>query len=94
MTMAALRVEFELPRELISALNIPESDLGRRAKESVVLEFFLEGEISAGRAAEILGISKAAFIALLNQRNLPYLDSDLQELEREVAAAEAASRQP
>lgn len=92
--MSELSVEFKLPRELVSALNIPESDLGRRAKESVVLEFFLEGQISAGKAAEILGISKAAFIELLNQRNLPYLDADLQELEREVAAAEAASRKP
>ncbi len=74
----------------MSALNIPESDLGRRAKEWMLLELFLEGEISTGKAAEVLGISKAAFIELLNQRNLPYLDAGLQELEREVAAAEAA----
>ena len=59
-------------------------------REHSAIVSFLEAEISAGKAAEILGISKAAFIELLNQRNLPYLDADLQELEREVAAAEAA----
>jgi predicted HTH domain antitoxin len=90
--MAALKVEIELPRDLIAALNIPESDIGRRAQEWVALELFQEGGISAGKAAEILGLSKLEFLDLLNQRNLPYLDADANELEREAAAAEAASQ--
>ena len=57
-----------------------------------VLELFQEGKISAGKAAEVLGLSKAQFIELLNDRKLPYLDADLKQLEREVVAAEAASR--
>lgn len=89
--MAELKVEIELPRDLLAALNIPEPELGRRAKEWVVLELFQEGQISAGKAAEILGLSKPGFMELLSQRDLPYLDADPQELEREVAAAEAAS---
>lgn len=90
--MAEAKVEFELPRDLLATLNVQESDLGRLAKEWVVLELFLEGRISAGKAGELLGILKAQFIDLLNQRNLPYLDGDLEELKREVAAAEAARR--
>ena len=90
--MNALKVEIELPRDLMRALDIPESELGRRAKEWVVLELFQEGEISAGKAGEILGFSKARFLDLLDERRLPYLDSDPQELEHEVAAAEAASK--
>jgi predicted HTH domain antitoxin len=90
--MSALRIEIELPRDLMAALNIPTSELGRRAKEWVVLELFQEGEISAGKAAEILGMSKVRFLDFLNARNLPYLDASPQELEREIAAAEAAAR--
>lgn len=90
--MAEAKVEFELPRNLLAALDVQESELGRLAKEWVVLELFLEGRISAGKAAEVLGMPKAQFLDLLNQRNLPYLDADLEELEREVAAAEAARR--
>lgn len=90
--MAELKVEIELPRNLLLALNIPESELGQQARVWVLLELFQEGKISAGKAAEVLGLSKAQFIELLNDRNLPYLDADLKELEREVAAAEAASR--
>jgi len=90
--MDGLKVEIELPRNLLAALNVPESELGRRAREWVLLELFQEGKISAGKAAELLGMSKPQFLELLSQRNLPYLDADPKELEREVAAAEAASR--
>ena len=85
------RVEIELPRDLLTALEIPESELGRRAKEWVVLELFQEGEISAGKASEILGLSKAHFLDLLNERRLPYLDASPRELAEEVVAAEAVS---
>ena len=91
--MTPLKIEIELPRDLLSTLDIPEAELGQRAKEWVVLELFQEGEISAGKAGEILGLSKSRFLDLLTAHRLPYLDADPQDLEREVAAAQAA-RQP
>jgi predicted HTH domain antitoxin len=87
-----MKVEIELPRDLLTALDIPESELGRRATEWIALELFQEGEISAGKAGEILGLSKVRFLDLLSERGLPYLDADRRELEREAAAAEAARR--
>jgi predicted HTH domain antitoxin len=66
--MAELKVEIELPRNLLLALNIPESELGQQARVWVLLELFQEGKISAGKAAEVLGLSKAQFIELLNDR--------------------------
>jgi hypothetical protein len=65
---------------------------GGLPEERVILEFFQEGKISSGKAAEILGLSKAQFLELLSQRNLPYLDAGLTDLEREVAAAESAGK--
>lgn len=88
--MAAMKVEIELPRDLLTALDIPEPEVGRRAKEWVILELFQEGEISAGKAGEILGLSKSHFLDLLTEHRLPYLDADPRELEREAAAALAA----
>ena len=90
--MSALKVEVELPRDLLAALNIPESDLGRRIREWVVLELFQEGQISSGKAAEILGCSKVRFLDLLDQRGLPYHDASPEDLKRELAVAEAALR--
>ena len=90
--MSALKIQIELPRDLMAALNIPESDLGRRAKEWVVLELFQEGEISAGKAAQILGMPKVEFLHLLDRKKLPYLDGSPQELESDLAAAKAAAK--
>jgi len=90
--MAVLKVEIELPEKLLAALDVSESELGRQAREWVLLELFQEGKISSGKAAEFLGLSKAQFLDLLNERHLPYLDADPGDLEREIAVAEAASK--
>jgi predicted HTH domain antitoxin len=94
MGAGALKIEIELPRELLAALNIAETDLGRRAQEWVILELLQEGEISAGKAAEILGMTKSRFLDLLAEKGLPYLDASARELHRELAAAEAAAKRP
>ena len=90
--MAVLKVEIELPEKLVAALDVPESELGRQAREWVLLELFQEGRISSGKAAKFLGLSKAQFLDLLSERHLPYLDADPGDLEGEVAAAEAAAK--
>jgi predicted HTH domain antitoxin len=87
-----MTVEIELPRDLLAALDIPESEFGRRAEEWVILELFLEGEISAAKPGEILGLSKRHFLDLLSERRLPYLDAGPGELEQEAAADEAAAK--
>lgn len=90
--MTAVRIEIELPGDLIAALNIPKSEFGRRVKEWVVLQLFQEGEISAGKAAEILEMPQVGFLDLLDRRNLPYLDASAQELESDLVAARAVMK--
>lgn len=92
--MDTLRIEVELPRELFIGLNVPPAEFGEKTREWVVLELFREGHISAGKAAELLGLTKAEFIALLHQRDIPYLDLDPAELTQDVAAAVAAMKLP
>ena len=90
--MSAVKIEIELPSDLIVALNVEPSELGRRAREWILLELFQEGVISAGKAAEVLGITKTGFLQLLDLHGLPYLDGSHEELERQIDVAMAASR--
>ncbi len=90
--MSAVKIQVELPSDLIVALNVEPSELGRRAREWILLELFQEGVISAGKAAEVLGTTKAGFIQLLDLHGLPYLDASQEELESQVDVALAASR--
>ena len=57
--MDMLTVEIELPRDLLMALNISVAEVEQKAKEWMALELFREGHISAGKAAEILGLTKS-----------------------------------
>jgi predicted HTH domain antitoxin len=50
---------------------------------------FTEDRISSGRAARLLGISRVAFLALLRDRGIAYIDYTREELEEEFAAVEA-----
>ncbi len=89
--MDTVTVQVELPRDLLVALNVPASEAGRRAQEWLTIELFREGEVSAGKAAEILGITKTQFILLLDQRGVDYLDLAPEELLSDTDAAAAAA---
>ncbi|MBA2449791.1 MAG: UPF0175 family protein [Chloroflexi bacterium] len=61
--------------------------------ETRVLELFREGVISSGRSAELLGISKDAFLDLLGERGIPYLDQTYEEILQDARVAAAARPQ-
>jgi predicted HTH domain antitoxin len=91
--MSRLTVSLELPRDLLGALDIPESQLASRLLELVALELFRQGRISAGKGAEMLGISKWQFVQLLARYEIPYFVESGDELRAEVAMAEAVDEQ-
>ena len=90
--MDTFKFQVELPRDLLVALNIPDNEAAWKTKEWIALELFREGEISAGKAAEVLGLTKSQFISLLNQRGIPYLDLGPEELAQDFASAIAATK--
>ena len=87
--MSSLTVSLDLPRDLLGALNVSERQLGPRIKELIALELFREGYISSGKGAELLGISKLAFVGLLGRHRVSYFTQSSEELGDEVKALEA-----
>ncbi len=86
--MTELTVSLNLPRTLLGALNIPESQLSHRILEILAIELFRQQIISAGKGAELLGISKLSFIERLGQNNIPYFSETPAELSAEVETVE------
>ena len=86
--MSGITVEIEFPQDMLIGLRVEPKGLKRKAKEWMALELFREGEVSAGRAAVFLGITKSQFIDLLNEREIPYLDSTADELALDVETAQ------
>jgi predicted HTH domain antitoxin len=83
-----MKVALELPRDLLGALEVPQTQMEARLRELIALELFREGRISSGKGAELLGISKLAFIQLLSQHGIDYFTESPEELKTEVAMLE------
>jgi predicted HTH domain antitoxin len=82
-----MSIEITLPRELLMTWNLPTSYIQQKTREWIVLDLYRDGSISAGKAAEFLGMSKGHFLDMLHQRNIPYLNWNDEELAQEVAVA-------
>ena len=83
--MSTLTVALELPRDLLGALEVPQTQIEAHLRELIALELFREGRISSGKGAELLGISKLAFVQLLSQHGIDYFTESPEELKAEVA---------
>ncbi len=86
--MSTMTVALELPRDLLGALEVPQAQMEARLRELIALELFREGRISSGKGAELLGVSKVAFIQLLSQHGIDYFTESPEELKAEVAMLE------
>jgi len=92
--MDTLTVSLQLPRDLLGALEVPQGELEARLRELIALQLFREGRISSGKGAELLGVSKLAFIKRLAQHGLPYFTESPEELVAEVKMLERLQREP
>ena len=82
--MGLIKVEICVPEEMKKfLLNENKSDELKR--NALILYPYIKNlTISHGRAAEILGIPKLDLIDLYEDMGLPYLDTDISEVEKEV----------
>ena len=87
--MTTLTVGVELPRDVLAAMDVSEPGLPQHVKGLLALELFREGRISSGKAAELAGLTKYAFIQLLSGRGVPYFTETDEELVAQVASGRA-----
>jgi predicted HTH domain antitoxin len=80
--MAAVQVE--LDQDLVALLEARQRPVRQAARELIVLELYREGDLSSGRAAEVLGISREEFIRYASERGIPYFQVEAEELRREL----------
>ena len=84
--MGSVRVEVELPEELLLTARIPEEQASEELRKLVVLEFYRRGTISLGKACELAGISKWEFFEMNETLQIPihYTEEDWGEDQRTV----------
>jgi len=71
-----MQVTVELPDEIARRLAEKQPDLSRAVLEATAIAAVRDGAISAGRAAEMLGVSRNAMDGILKRAQV-YLDYTL-----------------
>ena len=84
--METMELEVAIPEDLFALLGFSRSSAVEAIKEFSVLGLYLEQRISAGKAAELMGLRKRGFIRLLARKGIPYFDYTGEELEKEFQA--------
>ena len=86
--METMVLEVTLSKDLYSRLGFSRGEAEEAIKEFSVLGLYLEHRISAGKAAELLGIRKREFMRLMARKGISYFDYSDEELENEFRAAD------
>lgn len=86
--LAETTFEVRVPLPLVR-MGFDQHEIQRRLSDWLVLSLFTEGRISSGKAARLLGISRAEFLALLHSHGIAYVNYTPDELAEEFAAVDA-----
>ena len=85
--MSSVRIEID--EALAALLHQTNQPVQAAAREMIVLELYRRGAISSGKAAELLGTSRFAFIQHASKLGIPYLEMTDDEWAAEKAASES-----
>ena len=78
-------ISIELPDAAFSALRKSPDEFAKEMRIAAAVKWYELGEISQGRAAEIAGLNRAAFIDVLSRYQVSPFQYTPQELAEEIA---------
>jgi predicted HTH domain antitoxin len=80
--MATLHID----NDLMAILERESEPIDQVARELIVFELYRRGTISGGKAAQLLGMERYAFIKRAASLGIPYFQITPEELDAEVKA--------
>jgi predicted HTH domain antitoxin len=78
----------ELGDDVVSALQRLNQPLEQAARECIALELYRRGAISSGKAAKLLGMPRAVFIAYASRLGIAFFEMTDTEWEWERALSD------
>jgi len=68
-------IEVTLPEDVFSALRKNPQEVARDVRIAAAVEWYAEGLVSQGKAAELAGLSRVEFLDELAKRKVPVIQS-------------------
>jgi len=87
--METVSLELKVPSELLTLLRKSRREMEREAQLWVMLELFRHRRVSAGKAAELAGVSLSDFMDITRQYSVEWISYTDEELEAELSEAVA-----
>jgi predicted HTH domain antitoxin len=83
----------ELPETLLTPFARTPEAFAREVRLAAAIEWYREGRVSQGKAAEIAGLSRIVFLDALYRAKVPACQVTVDELVEEVDLAGASHRE-
>ena len=80
-------ITMELPDEVMICLKESPEELGRELRLAAAMKLYELGKLSSGRAAQLAGIARVAFLELTAQYRVPAFRLTEDELRQDTANA-------
>jgi predicted HTH domain antitoxin len=71
--MGTANIQVPFPQELGLALKMQEPELAKEMRQLAIVKLYELGRLSSGKASQLLGISRLAFLALAGQYQVSVL---------------------
>ena len=87
--MRSRKLEIEIPDAIAGYLQMDDDKIKARIFRLLLADLALRRVISFGKAAELAGLDRMAFITDMGQMGIPYFDGDISDV---LSDAETISR--
>ena len=84
MTAKIETISFEVPQDLLASLKVGAKTLGQQIRMLAAVAYFQEKKLSLGKAAQLAGMNRLAFMDILAEQGLVIFDYDETELTVEL----------
>ena len=82
-----INLSVPIPEGAFSALRLDPPGLAREMRLTAAIQWYAQGRISQGKAAEILGLNRAAFLNDLSQARVSPFQFSAESLREDLADA-------
>jgi predicted HTH domain antitoxin len=77
-------ITYDMPASTFSALRLSPREFAREMRIAACVQWYAQGIVSQGKAAEIAGLSRAEFLEELFRRKVPACQMSYEELIEEI----------
>ena len=78
--MEKKEITIHIPSEILSIVAKRRRDIPSRVLEYLISELYRLGEISSGKAAQLLGMERLEFVRFASRLGIPFIDMDKEDV--------------